>query len=91
MEETLESFKMFFELHGYQECGTGDLEPGFEKIALYENDKGETTHAAKQLANGTWTSKIGNWEDIEHHRVEGLEGTGMAFGSVRMFLRKPII
>ena len=88
MDNSIGSFKMFFELHGYQECSTGDLEPGFEKIALYENDEREITHAAKQLLNGAWTSKIGDWEDIEHNRLEGLEGGGFAYGSVKMYLRK---
>ena len=81
---------MFFELHGYQECSTGDPEPGFDKIALYVDDEGVPTHAAKQLINGAWTSKIGDLEDIEHQRLEGLAGGGFAYGSVRMFLRKHI-
>ena len=31
------------------------LEPGFEKIALYADNSGKPTHAARQLDNGRWT------------------------------------
>jgi hypothetical protein len=61
---------------GYIECEDGSLEPGFEKIAIYavqETGGGLTpTHAAKQLADGRWTSKLGPYEDIEHTLLENV-------------------
>src|SRR5438445_4857606 len=40
-------------------CDDGELEDGFEKIALYVNENGNVTHAARQKPSGVWTSKLG--------------------------------
>jgi hypothetical protein len=49
------------------------LEPGFLKVALYGT--GLTyTHAARQLADGKWTSKLGKGEDIEHDSSNNMFG-----------------
>ena len=50
---------------GYEACPDESLEPSFEKVALYGFGF-FYTHAARQLANGKWTSKFGKAEDIEH-------------------------
>lgn len=58
---------------GYETCDNEALEPGFIKIALY----GTTlfyTHAARQLPNGQWTSKLGKMEDIEHESPHSVAG-----------------
>jgi hypothetical protein len=70
---TLETFQAAFATLGYAVCGSEDLAPGTEKIALFTDSAGVPTHAARQLANGRWTSKIGKLEDIEHdlHDLEG--------------------
>ena len=49
------------------------LEPGFEKVALFVNASGVPTHAVRLLLIGLWTSKLGEWEDIEHelHALAG--------------------
>jgi|GEM_PF-3681614 len=49
---------------GYEVCDNVELEPGFEKIALYAGADGIPTHAARQLQAGPWTSKLGRMEDI---------------------------
>lgn len=85
---TLDAIVQTFHLLGYETCESGDKEQGFQKIAIYANKKGEPTHAARQLPNGNWTSKLGNWEDIEHI-LEGIEGEEM-YGSVRQVLKRPI-
>jgi hypothetical protein len=74
-----------YETIGYSICEDGELEEGFEKIALYATSDGEVTHAARQLSNGRWTSKLGRWEDIEHE-LAGL--VCEMYGSVRQFLRR---
>jgi hypothetical protein len=61
-----------YEKLGYIVCNDNGLEIGFEKIALYHLD-GEYMHAARQLPNGRWTSKLGFLEDIEHDTLSGLE------------------
>jgi hypothetical protein len=83
-ERTLVAFTQAFGTLGYVPCGNGVLEPGWEKIAIYETDEGPT-HAARQLENGLWTSKLGPDDDIEHV-IEGL--VGASYGSVVQFLRR---
>jgi hypothetical protein len=84
-ELTISAFVQAYETLGYSICADAELEEGFEKIALYATSDGEVTHAARQLPNGRWTSKLGRWEDIEH------ELTGLVcemYGSVQQFLRR---
>lgn len=88
-EVTLEGYRAVFELKGYEECATDQLESGFEKVAIYVDTDGSPTHAAKQLGNGSWTSKLGDWEDIERSSLRGLEGAGSAYGTVALILRRP--
>jgi hypothetical protein len=49
------------------------LEPGFEKVALFGSSL-YYTHAARQLPNGKWTSKLGKAEDIEHDSPDIVAG-----------------
>ena len=78
MEETIGAFEAMFTSLGYELCTSDDRENGTIKIALYAN--GDTpTHAARQLPNGKWTSKIGRHIDISHTLL-GLEGP--RYGSV---------
>jgi hypothetical protein len=84
--ETVEAFYATFALLGYTTCPDGELETGFEKIALYAHE-GKPTHATRQLADGSWTSKLGANIDITHN-LPGLEGP--EYGSVVGFMkRKP--
>ena len=71
----------------FEECANSQLEAGFEKVALYATDRGTVTHAARQLKNGLWTSKLGPNHDVEH-TIEALEG-GL-YGRAIKFLRRAI-
>ena len=82
---TLEAFQKAFESLSYQQCAGGTLEEGFEKIAVYAL-AGKPTHAARQLPNGMWTSKLGKSVDITH-LLRGLEGP--VYGRVTMFMKRP--
>ena len=62
---TLDAFIEAFASLGYEPCETEEPERGVEKIALFASH-GEVTHAARQLPNGRWTSKLGMDVDIEH-------------------------
>lgn len=84
--ETLAAFRDAFATLGYVPCEQADLESGFEKIALYADVDGTPTHAARQLSNGRWTSKLGALEDIEH-ALEDL--TGATYGSVVQVCKRP--
>lgn len=84
-EETLDAFHIAFESLGYNKCESDDLEPGLTKIAVFAFD-GQPTHAARQLADGRWTSKCGQSFDITHELSE-LEGT--TYGTVMAVYSKP--
>jgi hypothetical protein len=72
-EDTLDAWVAAFEGLGYVVTDVVDLEPGFEKLAIYA-DRDFPLHVARQLPSGYWTSKLGPREDIEHE-LEGLVGT----------------
>jgi hypothetical protein len=87
-EEQLTAFTAFFGQFGYEICDSENLEPGFEKVALYVDEYGRGTHSAKQLKNGKWTSKLGPDEDIEHNTLTGLAGSKL--GVIGQILKRPI-
>jgi hypothetical protein len=74
-----------FALLGYEPCDAVEKESGFEKIAVFADPTGIPTHAARQLPNGRWTSKLGAAEDIEHelHAV-----AGAIYGTVVRIMRR---
>lgn len=84
-KETPNSFLKLFQSLGYTNCNNGSYEIGFEKIAIYAKDK-KVTHAARQLPNGKWVSKLGTDIDIEHETVENLEGPH--YGEVVRYLKR---
>lgn len=76
LEETLDAFIAAYGTRGYIPCDDSTLEEGFEKIALYGRvltGRVSPTHAARQLPNGHWTSKLGDHEDVEHETPERVE------------------
>src|SRR5262245_36260304 len=75
-----------FAARGFVVCETGEREQGFQKVALYELSS-YYTHAARQLPDGRWTSKLGRSEDIEHEHPEDLAGG--VYGEVAAFMRCP--
>jgi hypothetical protein len=87
-DESLEDFISAFETLGYISCENGDLEEGCEKVAIYINDQGEPSHMARQLHTGSWTSKCGDLEDVQHN-LEDLEGGDRyGYGKVSHFMKR---
>ena len=86
IDESVEGFVRVYESVGFQRCQDRNLERGFSKIAIYAIGN-EATHAARQLPNGKWTSKLGPDEDIEH-ALEGLEGD--FYGTVSQIMKRPV-
>jgi hypothetical protein len=86
--DTVQSWIKVYEIHGYRVCEDGRLEDGFEKVAIYEKDE-EPMHVARQLEDGTWTSKLGPDEDIEHNTLDALEGD--FYGTATTWLKRPRI
>ena len=86
-EESMDAFQQAFATLGYKLCANANLETGFEKIALYAIG-GTPTHAARQLSNGRWVSKLGELEDIAHASLEVL--AGQLYGEVAAVLRRAV-
>ena len=59
-----------------QDCSIGDV-----NMAI------TITHATRQLPNGKWTSKLGDWEDISHE-LEGIEGE--KYGNIYQILKRSL-
>ena len=87
-EVTLDAFIQAFQSIGYEVGASDNLKSGFQKIAIYADYTGKPTHAARQLLNKKWTSKLGQDEDIEHETLEGIMGE--TYGSVVCIMKKII-
>ena len=87
-QETLANFvKAFRRLRYKPLIGKNySLEKGFEKVAIYVNNQGTPTHAARQLPSGVWTSKMGDEQDVEHINPSVLEGNG--YGTVAIVMKR---
>jgi hypothetical protein len=93
-EPTLAAFQQAFRTLGYEVCESANAEVGFQKIAIYADRTGQPTHAARQLPDGAWTSKLGNLEDIRHPALRDLEDAipGVAlYGNVAIIMRRPSV
>lgn len=82
----LNNLTAVYEKAGFERCESEDLEPGYEKIAIYTDRRGLPRHSARQLDNGKWTSKLGQEEDIEHDTLEAVEGP--EYGRPVRYLRR---
>ena len=97
---TLEVYFEAFKILGYEICSDESLEPGFRKIAIYFKDDITSIHAARQLKDGRWTSKLGTSIDIEHEFIRQWStlkdpASGRIidlsrYGRIRTILRKPL-
>jgi len=88
------NFVLAFETLGYKPCENVEIEDGYEKVAIYVTAKaspgtlkGVPLHIAKQLPSGEWTSKLGDFIDIRHKTLEGMEGK--KYGVVKQILKRP--
>jgi hypothetical protein len=64
--ETVEAFVALFKANDFEPCEDGHHEDGWEKIVLYVDGDGLPAHAARELADGSWTSKLGDRADVRH-------------------------
>ncbi len=75
-----------FRAHGFEVCGDGSRESGFEKIVIYTLQN-EPTHAARQT-NDSWTSKLGPYEDIQHANLDCLKGP--LYGAPDVYMKRKV-
>jgi hypothetical protein len=82
---SIDAFVLAFGREGYTQKSDPSLEAGRGKVAIYADGNGAPTHAARQLPNGWWASKLGQQIDIEHE-LSALDGP--EYGSVVMILSR---
>ncbi len=70
---TIENFIVFYQMCGFCKADNFLLETGWEKIAIFE-DMGEVAHAARQLEDGSWVSRIGDLVDVIHYDLDAVSG-----------------
>ena len=85
-DDSIMTAMQLFAGEGFSLCEDDTLEPGYEKVALYAF-VGRFTHAARQLDDGRWSSKLGIMELITHPSPANLAGG--FYGNVHCFMRRP--
>lgn len=87
----INNYKRMYNSYGFIDASTSDLEEGFKKVAIYvrgTNPKtGIVVHAAKQIDDIWWSSKMGDNIDGIHH-LDAIQG--ILYGYPRFFMKKPI-
>lgn len=88
-ETTLEAFIALFKSLGYEDCYTPELETGYTKVALFCKQD-SPTHAARQLEDGFWTSKLGEEIDVRHEFNELATVPQLAnlYGDITFLMKK---
>jgi hypothetical protein len=92
-EITVGCFVKAFEALGYAICMSDALEDGIQKIAIFghkaQDGSARPTHAALQLRTGSWTSKLGPFEDVTHPDVNAVNGPTYGRPLVFMSRQRP--
>ena len=73
-EYTVRAYAEAFFSLGFEICQDATWEEGLEKVAIFADSNDFPTHAARQLADGAWTSKLGQAEDIRHAELDHVSG-----------------
>jgi hypothetical protein len=94
-EETIPCFVRTFHWLGYRVCKNSRPEIGFQKVALYAIGQ-KPKHMARQLRDGTWTSKCGGLEDITHFTLDAVECHGpypphAEYGSPLLYMKRFVV
>ena len=84
--DTIASFVEAFEIRGFARCNAIDtsFQDGVEKIAIYARGM-KATHAARQLADGRWTHKLGQDIDVTAS-LKAVEGA--QYGNVAVIMQR---
>ena len=84
---SIESLKEMFAGLGFEQCHDSRIEDGYQKVALYE-EQSVWKHAAVQMPNGRWRSKMGQGPVIEHLSPESLSGG--PYGNATIYIRRAV-
>jgi hypothetical protein len=88
-DETVPTIRMALERFGCKVCDSvGDPNRNeIERAVIYASAAGTAAHVAKELPNGRWASKLGDFHDIHHRTTANLEGN--VYGHVVLTLCRP--
>lgn len=91
--DQLETIEAALRIEGFERCDDGSLVEGVEKIALFA-EGARFTHVARQLSSGRWTSKLGDYCDIEHElealvRVQSANPE-LRYGEIVAYMQRPL-
>lgn len=86
--DDIAALKRAFAALGFEDCADGELEVGFQKVALYAIHEDDWLHAAIQESNGEWSSKLGAGYDIRHKSPQCVEGP--AYGRVVAYMKRQV-
>jgi hypothetical protein len=89
--DDLESWVEMFLVEGYEPTANREVEPGFEKVAIYV-DLGDLLPSHVAVSDGrVWKSKLGKGQDIFHSSLDILEGIEKdEYGIVERVFRRPL-
>jgi hypothetical protein len=86
-----DALKSAYETIGYElDIGehAGEPESGYEKLAIYVDDGGLWSHAAKLDDNGEWSSKLGDSHDVTHKTQHCFGDSEPDYGNVAYYMRR---
>ena len=88
---SMSTYLAAFSAVGYKLCRSRSFVPGWQKIAIYTYRGSDFLHVAALLPDRTWTSKLGQDVDINHHTLESLEGGDYGYVTHIMRRRDPAL
>ena len=84
-DDTADGWAKVLQIHGFEDTPNADFLPGFEKVAIFQDDGGGL-HAARSDSAGRWKSKLGDMgPDIDHDDLDSLQS---GYGTLVRFLRR---
>lgn len=90
VNDTLDTFKKFYNMFGFEETNNPEYEYGYKKIALYSID-GKITHAVNIHPGGLCSGKLGGGPVITHtFGFDEQNGLSNIYGNINYFVIKDL-
>jgi hypothetical protein len=89
--DLLKSWVRVFTSDGYEDTNNREVEPGFEKVAIYVSLEDKLPSHVTISDGHVWKSKLGKGQDIYHATLDILEGDQESeYGVVERILKRPV-
>jgi len=86
-DDSIDKFIECFRYLGFEVCEDSSFVEGYIKVAIYIGEDSYPTHMARQIhGERSWTSKLGEYEDIAHSELSAMECK--LYGKVGCILQK---